>query len=134
MTPEIKTLCDEIAETLREGVDADAVKAWIYAELLEDSGHVAVYHEKPDGVVCSRSRCPEDRLESVLLSQIAELRRLWTTSGGPAWTVASHCWERPILSIQFGNEDVTDARGMAARRGRWEKRHFGKREISSRDC
>ena len=133
MTPEIETLCDQIAETLKRGIDEDAVKAWIYAELLEDAGLIAVYHQTSDGLIHAHSCRSGTRVEGVLLSQIAELRRQWATTVGRAWTVASHSWEHPKLSIQFGYDDVTDLRGASVRRDRWEKQQFGERGVEPRD-
>ena len=133
MTPEIESLCSEIAETLLRGISEDAKKAWVYAELPEHGGAVAVYQQMTDGLVRALTRRSDAGLERALFSQLLELRRLWAATTGRPWTVASHAWEHPRLSIQFGYEDVTDARSAPARRERWEQRQFGDRGVEPRD-
>jgi hypothetical protein len=127
VTPEIDDFYEQIGLALFQCIDKAAVKAWIHAEILDDTGVVRVHYKTSDAGALARGA--SRGLEKALYRKFDALRRRWAADSFS--TTATYSWDDPTeFSIHFGYEDKGDPADATERSDRRPQQQAGKRDAS----
>ena len=129
MTPDVEAQYQEIATIVTENLADEWAQAWVYIEMLEDTGVASAYLERPTGTL---HFIDDADLDLALYRAFRKLRLSWSSSSGDLWSVATFTVRaNGKFSIDVEYQDVSDAGQTFDRRQDWERRQFGKRQIGT---
>lgn len=129
MTPQIESAYQRIADVLVPALPESFDRAWVYAELMDDTATATAYVSSGPG---HAARLDDMMLDADLADALAGLRQAWAASGQQAFSTAVFELNgdgRFHLDVNHG--DVSDAGQTLARRSAWEQSVFGGRAIET---
>lgn len=129
MTPQIESAYQRIADVLVPALPEAFDRAWVYAELMDDTSTATAYVSSGPG---HAALIDDLMLDADLADALAALRSAWAASGQPAFSVAVFQLDGSgRFDLDVKQQDVSDAGQTLQRRSAWEKTVFGQQPIET---
>ncbi len=128
MNSDIEKLYQKIGDLLVAKVEGGFNQAWIYVEMMDDTGNVSVYYEKSDGILWFYAS--NNGLEAELYYAFDQMRKLWRKESEPWSTAGFTLNSKNKFEIDFDYIDVSDPGLAIERRKNWEKKQFVGKKVN----
>lgn len=128
MSPQVQSSCQRIADILVPALPEAFHRAWVYAELTDDTRTATAYVSSGPG---HAAMLDDLMLDADLADAMDMLREAWADSGQPAFSVAVFQLDGSgHFDLDVSQHDVSDAGQTLRRRSAWEKTVFGRQPIT----